>query len=115
MDKAKGAVGGGPLVSLEKTLVDDHFEDIRRFAGAPGGSGPAPVDGAIQQLAEFYQLLVAAKFALESGQTPPPAEGANKIRAEAARQPEPIRSMLEGLVEGGIKQIREKTLERHAG
>jgi type VI secretion system protein ImpL len=114
MDKAKGVVTGGPLISLEKTLVDDHFEDIRRFAGAPGGSGPAPVDVAIQQLAEFYQLLVAAKFAFDAAQTPPPTEGANKLRAEAARQPEPIRSMLEGLVEGGSRQIREKTIERQA-
>ena len=112
LDKAKVAVAGGPL--LEKTLVDDHFEDIRRFAGAPGGSGPAPVDVAIQQLNEFYQLLIAAKFAFDAAQTPPPTEGANKLRAEAARQPEPIRSMLEGLVEGGTRQIREKTIERQA-
>src|SRR5262249_58860011 len=45
-------------------------------------------------------------------QSPPPADAANKLRAEAARQPEPIRTMLQGLLEGGTKQVVEKTVEK---
>jgi hypothetical protein len=53
---------------LEKSLVDDQFDDIRRFvSGAPGAPGPPPIDGLVQLLGEVYQWLAAVKEALASG------------------------------------------------
>ncbi len=98
--KARQLIAGGPGDSLVKTLVDDQFEDIHRLAGGA-------IDGLIQQLNDFYQFLVAAKVALDAAQKPPAAESANKLRAEADRQPEPIRSMLKGQVEGGTRVVAE--------
>lgn len=108
--KARQAISGGAADSLVKTSVDDQFEDIRKLAGS--GTGPAPIDSLIQQLNEYYQYLFAAKIALDSAQTPPPADAASKLRAEAARQPEPIRTMLQGLLEGGTHQVVEKTIQK---
>src|SRR5207245_8065842 len=87
------------------TLVDDEFEDVRRFASGPGGNVPAPIDGLVLLLNEFYLLLVATK---DTGQTPPANDAANKLRAEAQRQPEPIRSMLQGLVNAPDEDQRHR-------
>jgi type VI secretion system protein ImpL len=106
--KMRQAVLGGAGDAVVKSLVDDQFEDIHRLAGGPGNA-PAPIDATIQQLNEFYQFLVAAKVALDARQQPPAGDTANKLRAELARQPEPIRSMLQGLVEKGAGQVTEKT------
>ncbi|HVQ78068.1 MAG TPA: type VI secretion system membrane subunit TssM [Candidatus Binatia bacterium] len=113
--KARQAITGGPPGSLEKALVDDHFEDVRRFASAPAGApGPAPVDGIIQQLNDFYQMLVAAKVAVDTAQTLPPTDAATRLSGEVARLPEPVRSMLQALVGDGTRQVVEKTRERQA-
>ena len=107
--KARQTLAGAPSASLEKTLVDDNFEDLRLFVSGPGSNAPAPIDGTIRQLNEMYQFLVAAKVALDAGQTPPQGDAANKLRAEASRLPEPIRSMLQALVEGGVlRQVRDQ-------
>ena len=107
LGKARQALSGTSGDPTVKSLVDDQFEDIHRLAGA-GGSGPAPIDGLVQQLNDFYQYALASKLALESGQQPPGPEGIAKLRAEAARLPEPMRSMVQGLVEGGTRQVGDK-------
>jgi type VI secretion system protein ImpL len=107
--KARQMISGGAGDSLVKTLVDDHFDDIHRLAG---GNAPGPIDGLIQQLNDFYQLMVAAKVALDAAQAPPPTDSANKLRAEAARQPEPVRAMLQGLVERGTGVVADRTRQR---
>jgi type VI secretion system protein ImpL len=106
--KALRAIAGAPGDSLVKKLVDDHFEEIHRLAGGPGGNPPPAIDATVQQLNEFYQFLVAAKFALDAGQSPPPAESAMKLRADSARLPEPLRSMIQELAEGTARQITER-------
>jgi type VI secretion system protein ImpL len=98
-----GRVLGGTSDSLEKTLVDDNFDDVRRFVGGPGGNAPSPLDGMVQLMADLYQMLAAAQEALKRGVRAPASDMANKLRAEANRQPEPMRSMLQGLVEGGTQ------------
>jgi len=109
--RARSAVTGTAASSLERLLVDNQFEDIRTFASGPGGGAPVPADTVVQQLGDLYQLLVAAKAALDMGQTPP-ADAASKVVAEAQRQPEPIRSMVHGLATGGTRQVAEKTREK---
>jgi type VI secretion system protein ImpL len=106
--KARQMITGTPGDALVKSTVDDHFEDIHRLAG---GSAPT-IDALIQQLGDFYQLMVAAKAAFDATQAPPPTDSANKLRAEAARQAEPVRAMLQGLVEAGTGVVAEKVRQR---
>jgi len=118
--RARQAVTGVPTGALEKSMVDDQFEDIRKFVGADGaggaagagGSGPPPIDGIIQLLSEAYQWLVATDQALKTGQSLPPTDIATKLNGEAARQPEPMRSMLASLAGGSVKTTVGKTRER---
>src|SRR4029450_11878294 len=64
--RARQAVTGVPTGALEKSMVDDQFEDIRKFVGGGGGGGgaagaggkaPPPIDGIIPLLSEAYQWL----------------------------------------------------------
>ena len=110
--RARQTVTGIATSSLEKFLVDDQFEDVRKFVSGPGRNAPAPIDGLLQLLNEAYQWMMAAKAALDTGQSAPLTDAANKLRAEASRQPEPLRSMLQGLAEGGTRATVGKTRER---
>jgi type VI secretion system protein ImpL len=101
--KVKQMIAGTPGDALVKSMVDDQFDDIHRLAG---GNPPA-IDGLLKQLDDFYQLMVAAQEAFKLQQAPPPTESANKLRAEAGRQPEPIRAMLQGLVDRGTGKIED--------
>jgi type VI secretion system protein ImpL len=111
--KARQTVTGGPTGMLEKGLVDDQFDDIRRFvSGAPGATGPPPIDGLVQLLSEVYQWLAAVKEAQRTGQPPPQANTSNRLRAEAAGQPEPLRSMLQAVAQGATQGTAGRERER---
>ncbi len=111
--KARQTVTGVPTGMLEKGLVDDQFDDIRRFvSGPPGATGPPPIDGLVQLLGEVYQWLAAVKEAQRTGQPPPQANTSNKLRAEAAGQPEPLRSMLQAVAQGATQGTAGRERER---
>ena len=80
-----------------ESIVDDRFVALRRMVTAAPGGGPAPIDGTIALINEVYTVLNAADSAVKSGNTPPPSETPNKVKAEAARLPEPVRSLLNTL------------------
>ena len=112
VSKAKQAISGAAAESMIKSLVDDYFEDIRRLAGS--GAGPAPIDTTVAQLNEFYQYLLAAKVALDGAQQPPATDGATKLRADTARLPEPVRSMMQSVVDGGSREVADRVRARQA-
>jgi type VI secretion system protein ImpL len=103
-DKARQMLGAGPAGSLEKALVDDHFEDVTRFVASPGGNVAPPIDTLVSALSDLYQWVIAAMAALEAGSRAPPPDAVNKLRAEMGRQPV-ARAMVEGLVEDGARQV----------
>ena len=98
IERVVGPVTAGaipPDRKLER-IVDDRFEPIRRLVGAPGSQqGQAPIDATLKTLDEYYGTLVATDAALRSGNTPPSQEAAVRLRAEAARLPQPVRGMID--------------------
>ncbi len=96
----KNAPAAAPAARIER-LVDDRFEGLRQLVkpGAPGG--PAPIDGTIALINEVYALLNAADTAVKGGNAPPASEVPNKVKAEAARLPEPVRGLLNTLSASG--------------
>ncbi|HET8744253.1 MAG TPA: type VI secretion system membrane subunit TssM [Ramlibacter sp.] len=84
---------GGPRI---ESLVDDRFAGLRQFVTAPEG-GKAPMDEALALLAEVNVLLNAVDSAVKGGAAPPPSPLPNRLKSEAARMPEPVRSMLDNL------------------
>ena len=96
---APGAVAPGARI---ESIVDDRFEGLRSLVRAPaGGAGPAPIDATIALINEVYALLTAADTAVKGGNAPPVSEVPNKVKAEAARLPEPVRSLLNTLSASG--------------
>ena len=93
-----GAVARGARI---ESIVDDRFSGLRQLVTAPGGQGPAPIDATVALINEVYTQLSAADTAVKGGNAPPPTEVPNKVKAEAARMPEPLRSALTTLSVSG--------------
>lgn len=103
-------LGGGaaPRPSLAKpveSMVDDRFEALHRLVGMQPGQ-PAPLDDVLRLFNEVYVYLTAVDAALGNRSSPPPGDVAGKLRAEAARLPDPVRSMVENLSRTGAAQVR---------
>jgi type VI secretion system protein ImpL len=98
-------------VSAPENIVDQRFENIRRMVRSQTAGGPAPVDGTVALINELYTLLVATDAAVKGGNTPPPSEVPNRIKAEGSRMPEPVRSMLLTLSGGSTSQRMDMTRE----
>ena len=94
-----------------EAIVDDRFDNLRRLARSAGPGQPAPVDATVQLIGELYTLLLATQTAIKSASAPPPSDIPTKIKAEAGRLPEPLRSMLLTLSQGGANQALGATRE----
>lgn len=92
------------IVSGPESIVDDRFNALRHMVYSAIPGQPAPIDGVLAQINELYLLLTAAEAALKGGAAPPPSEVPTKIKADAGRLPEPIRSMLTTLSTSSISQ-----------
>ena len=96
-------VAAGPPI---EAMVDDHFAPIRRLMAGQ----PPPMDEILKLFNDVYVQLAAVDAAQKSKSVPPPSAGAERIKAAAGQQPEPIRSMLEKL--SGAAATSGRAVER---
>ena len=89
---------GGPL----ERMVDDHFAIIHRLVTGD----PAPIAGTLKLFADLNAQLAAVAAAKASRSPPPPSGGAEKVKADAAQQPELVRGMVEQAADATIGQSR---------
>ena len=82
-----------PLGPPLEAMVDDHFAPIRRLMAGQ----PPPMDEILKMFNDVYVQLAAVDAAQKSKSAPPPAGGADRLKAAAGQQPEPVRSALEKL------------------
>jgi len=93
-----------PGIARIESVVDDRFDSLRRFVRAGPGGGPAPVEKTTALIAEIYQLMSATETAVKSGAAPPRSDVPDRVKADAARLPEPVRSMVRDLAATGAGQ-----------
>lgn len=79
-----------------ESIVDDRFAALRQYVFKPEG-GKAPIDDTVALIGEVHVLLNAVDTAIKGGSAPPPSPLPNRVKAEAARMPEPVRSMMDNL------------------
>jgi type VI secretion system protein ImpL len=102
-----GRTGAGtPAAAVQRpeSIVDDRFRDLRAMVRPPAPGQPAPIDALPAQINELYALLTATEAALKGGGPPPASDVPTRIKADAGRMPEPVRSMLVTLSTGGVSQ-----------
>jgi type VI secretion system protein ImpL len=87
-----------------ESIVDDHFDALRRQVTAPGPNQPAPIDDTLKLFNDVYVYLTAVDTAAKSRSPMPPGDIAGKLKADAGRLPEPMRSMVETLSQAGAAQ-----------
>ncbi|MEJ8824765.1 type VI secretion system membrane subunit TssM [Variovorax humicola] len=102
-DPNKPALAPGKRI---ESIVDDHFEALRKFVTPAAPGGPAPVDDSIKVLNDVYVYLTAVDTAVKGRTSPPPGDAAGSIKVTASRMPEPVRSMVENLSQSGASQAR---------
>lgn len=98
---AAPAASGGSGGPLER-MVDDHFANIHRLVTGD----PAPIAGTLKLFADLNAQLAAVAAAKASKAPPPPSGGAEKVKAEAAQQPDFVRGMVEQAADATIGQSR---------
>ena len=91
---------------IEQVYVDAYFQPWRRLAASPAQGGQDVIK---PLLAEAYTSMVATEAAQRSGNMPPPNDTNNKLRAEAARLPIPLRGMIESLATSSSAQVASVT------
>ncbi|MFC4161731.1 type VI secretion system membrane subunit TssM [Chitinimonas lacunae] len=99
-------------------IVDDRFEGLRRLVISPTPGGAAPLDASLSLMNEFYTYLTATETAVQSGSAPPQSDLPTRLKAEADRMPEPMRSMMQSLSTAGVSQAlveTRKNLSSHLG
>ncbi len=109
-----GRLFGGQTAAVEPSaddaperLVDDRFAGLRQlFAGDPKS---APINDVLKLLDELYLQLSATETAIRDKVTPPAGDTAARIKAESARLPEPLRSLLQQLSAAGTGQVLAAT------
>ncbi|VTU32063.1 type VI secretion protein IcmF [Variovorax sp. SRS16] len=87
-----------------ESIVDDRFEPLRRLVTAVAPGQPAPIDDALKLFNEVYVYLTAVDTAVKARTSPPPGDVAGKLKSDAGRLPEPVRSMVENLSQAGATQ-----------
>ncbi len=80
-----------------EAIVDDRFVGLRQLVTPPPGGGKSPLDDTLSLIGEANLMLNAAETALKGGSAPPPSPVPNRLKAEAARMPLPLRTMLDDL------------------
>lgn len=102
---------GASNISVLKTaqqrpelIVDTQFESLHHLAQS-GQAGLAPIDSTLQLVNELYVALSATDAAIKGGSSPPSSDVIIKMRAEAARLPQPARGILNDLSANGSAQI----------
>lgn len=103
------AAPAAPTGAALEGLVDDRFTQIRALVTGDGKT--APIDAISALLNEVYVNLTATETALRDKVAPPPGDTAVKVKAESARMPEPLRSMLQQLSAAGTTQALTATRE----
>ena len=102
--------GAAPARKIE-AMVDDRFEALRRYVKAPAAGQPAPIDATMTLINDLYNLLIATETAVSSNNPPPASDLPNRVKGEAARLPEPVRSMMNTLAVNGTNQALGATRE----
>jgi type VI secretion system protein ImpL len=105
MGKPTGTVSAPVQNQKIEAMVDDRFEALRRLSKAPAPGQPAPIDQTTAVLGELFQHFQSAAKAATSGVAPPASGAIAKVQGEAARLPEPVKTMLNSLVSTGEKQV----------
>lgn len=101
------AIGSGKRI---ESIVDDHFDALRRLVQSPAPNQAAPLDSSLKLFNDVYVYLSAVDVATKSRSALPPATDAVRIKTEAQRLPEPVRSMLENISQSGNHQTRQAEL-----
>jgi type VI secretion system protein ImpL len=90
-----------------ESIVDDRFTGLRALVASPGDGQPPPITQTIGLINDMYVFLNATDQALQQKTAPPASDVPSKLRAQAERMPEPIRTALVDLGSAGAVETQD--------
>ncbi|GAA4333571.1 type VI secretion system membrane subunit TssM [Pigmentiphaga soli] len=97
-----------PVVSGRiENIVDNRFAGLRALVRPPAAGQPAPIAQTLSLINDVYMYLSATDAAIQSRTPLPPSDVPNQLRANAARMPEPVRSLLTQLGQVGSAETQQ--------
>jgi type VI secretion system protein ImpL len=87
-----------------ESIVDDRFANLRSMVTSAVEGQPPPINQTLLLINDVYLLLNATQTALNGNMQPPQSPVPNQVKAEAARMPEPLRSLLQDLSTASAQQ-----------
>ena len=90
-----------------ENIVDDRFAGLHALVNSPAAGQPAPIVQTLALINDVYVYLSATDAALQQKTTPPVSDVPAKLRAEAQRMPEPVRTALVDLGSQGAAQTQD--------
>jgi type VI secretion system protein ImpL len=100
LDRLLGDPSTNVITAMDRpeAQVDRHFEQLHRAVVAPPGTA-TPFDGLLRVLGEYEAHLRATDEAIKRG-APPPSDAMvlARIKGEADRMPQPLNSLVGGLI-----------------
>jgi len=98
LDQMLGTAGG-PASNVVENIVDDQFVGVRRVLSAPAGQGASPLDDTVALVAAFHSWVSAVQQGSDTQSLP--AAATPKVKAAAARLPDPLSAILDDLAAKG--------------
>jgi type VI secretion system protein ImpL len=89
-----------------ESIVDDRFAGLRALV-TPAGGQPPPIAQTIGLINDMYLYLSATDEALQQKTAPPVSDVPARLRAQAARLPEPVRTALVDLGSQGASKTQD--------
>src|SRR5262245_54280529 len=108
------STGAGAKLSQARPedAVDVRFAPLRNLVAQQGQAGAAPIDAVMQSMSEYYTQLRAAEESLSRGQVSNALSATgSKMKADADRYPEPVRTVLRDLAQTSSGQAAGATQE----
>jgi type VI secretion system protein ImpL len=90
-----------------ENIVDDQFAGLHALVNSPAPGQPAPITQTLALINDVYVYLSATDAALQQKTPPPVSDVPAKLRAEAQRLPEPVRTALVDLGSQGAAQTQD--------
>ncbi|MBS1157954.1 MAG: intracellular multiplication and macrophage-killing family protein [Proteobacteria bacterium] len=96
---------------LPEHVVDDYFNTLRRLAVSlnPSSGGEMTNNPLVRLFEPLYRQLSLVNGAMQAGQLMPEYDAFRRMRADAARQPEPVRGIMLDLIDSGSQSTAKKS------
>ncbi|WP_343552762.1 type VI secretion system membrane subunit TssM [Pantoea sp.] len=108
--RARKAAESGNIEAPEQRVMAEFANIIEQSQTADKNDNGIPFDAQLKDIDDLYSYLTAVQDASNSGMQPPDASIISRMQADAGRQPEPFRTLLQELAVGASSDTQKRDM-----